>query len=255
MSSGGREDYFVDNRRLAVEDDNYLVLNEGRTYGSAIVSRTPVESFTLFFRPGLLQEIYSAVRAAPNKWLEHAPAGSNRLELSEHLRAPDEYVLPALKRIRHGVLHGATGSEWLEDQFAIVAERLLHAHATDFAGAARLSTVRASTRHEIVRRLNMGRDFLHSNYTRKVQIGEAAAAAAMSRFHFSRYFLQAFHCTPQEFLRRKRVAAAQRLLLTTSAPVDLVAARVGLATRSALFRAMREVAGVSPREWRYFLRS
>jgi AraC family transcriptional regulator len=251
MSSGGREDYFVDNRRLAVEDDNYLVLNEGRTYGSAIASRAPVESFTIFFRPGLLQEVHNAIRATPNSWLAREPTDRCNVELSEHLRTPDEHVLPALKRIRLGVLQGPTGPEWLEYQFSIVAERLLRAHARDLAGAERLSAVRASTRHEILRRLNLGVDFLHSNYTCNLQIGEAAAAAAMSRFHFSRYFAQAFHCTPQEFLRRKRVAAAQRLLLTTSLPVDLVAARVGLATRSTLFRAMREVAGVSPYEWRY----
>jgi AraC family transcriptional regulator len=251
MSRAGREDYFVDNRRLAVEDDNYLVLNEGRTYSSAIVSHTPVESFTIFFRPGLLQEVHAAVCAAPNEWLEQKPTRGVGVELSEHLRTPDHSVLPALKRIRLGVLQGATGPEWLEDQFSTVAERLLQAHSTNHECAAQLSAIRASTRHEILRRLNLGADFLHSNYTRNVLIGEAATAAAMSRFHFSRYFLQAFHCTPQAFLRRKRVAAAQRLLSTTSAPIDVVATRVGLATRSALFRAMREVVGVSPSEWRY----
>jgi AraC-like DNA-binding protein len=250
MSLGGREDYFVDNRRLAVEDDNYLVLNEGRCYGSSIVARAPVESFTIFFRPGLLQEVYASLRDAPSCWLERSPQSKADIELSEHLRAPDRSVLPVLKFIRLGVLQGAADAEWLEDHFSVVAERLLRAHAADLASATRLSALRNGTRQEIMRRLRLGADYLQSHYTRDVSIGEAAAAAAMSRFHFSRLFQQAFRHTPQDFLRRKRVAAAQRLLLTTSAPAEHVAERVGLATRSALFRAMRDIAGTTPREWR-----
>ena len=32
---GGREMYFIDHRSVAVDDDNFLILNDGRTYGSA----------------------------------------------------------------------------------------------------------------------------------------------------------------------------------------------------------------------------
>src|SRR5678815_340150 len=53
----GSEIYFVDQRRVAVSDDTFLVLNEGRTYASSLNSATDTYSFSIFFRPGLCEEV------------------------------------------------------------------------------------------------------------------------------------------------------------------------------------------------------
>ena len=41
---GGPESYFVDNKRLTVNDDTFLILNDGRTYSSSIRTSGPVTS-------------------------------------------------------------------------------------------------------------------------------------------------------------------------------------------------------------------
>ncbi len=250
MASGGSEEYFVERRRVAVDDDSYLVLNEGRIYGSSIAARVPIESFCVFFRPGLMAEVGAALPLREGAILEPLPHAAAAVELSEHLRLLDTTVAPVLRFIRWGVLQGASGDEWLEDQFTLLAERVWLTHSKALAAASAFAQLRAATRREILRRLHLGADFLLSNYRRDVRVAEAAAAAAMSRFHFSRMFREAFACTPQEYLRRKRVAVAQRLLRQSARSVDEVADHVGLGTRSALFRAMRAVAGTTPRAWR-----
>lgn len=250
MASSGAEEYFIERRRVAVDDDSYLVLNEGRIYGSSIAARAPIESFCLFFRPGLIAETQAALRLQNAAVLDRPDPATSAVELSEHLRPCDAVVTPVLRFIRFGVLQGASGDEWLEDQFTLLAERLLRVHSNCTAAAPQFALLRASTRHEVVRRLHLGADFLSAHYQRDVRVAEAAAAAAMSRYHFSRMFREAFACTPQEYLRRKRVAVAQRLLRDTNRSVDEVAECVGLTTRSALFRALRAIAGTTPREWR-----
>src|SRR5262245_33257135 len=42
---GGRERYCLDSRTTAVDDDSYLILNDLRTYASALESEGPMHSF------------------------------------------------------------------------------------------------------------------------------------------------------------------------------------------------------------------
>ena len=60
MAFGGQERYFIDGRSVAVDDDSYLVLNDDRRYGSSIESTAEVESFSIFFRPGFMEEMLGA---------------------------------------------------------------------------------------------------------------------------------------------------------------------------------------------------
>jgi hypothetical protein len=48
VATGGSEDYFVDGRRLRVDDHTFLVLNDGRRYASLINALQPVHSFSVF---------------------------------------------------------------------------------------------------------------------------------------------------------------------------------------------------------------
>ena len=69
-SWGGPEDYLLESRRLTVDENRLLILNEGATYGSRIASRLPVLSMGVFFRPGLAPEMQAALRqTARNGWI------------------------------------------------------------------------------------------------------------------------------------------------------------------------------------------
>src|SRR5438034_4024 len=144
---GGSEDYFIDGRRVAVDDDTFLILNDSRTYASRLRSRTPRELF---------------------------------------------------------------------------------------------------------RRLELCVDFIHAHYTRPVTLREIAAAAHLSPYHCLRVFKAVHASTPTEYLKNRRLSAAERLLRDTRMRVDEVAARVGFQNRTTLFRHMRRVRGVAPSEVRRF---
>ena len=61
LARGGRERYFVDGRSIAVDDDSFLILNDNRTYASRFESNVELESFSIFFRPGMAEEVYGAL--------------------------------------------------------------------------------------------------------------------------------------------------------------------------------------------------
>src|ERR1700704_3268691 len=84
---GGREECFIDGRRISLDDDTFLILNEGRIYASRLHSRLPVSTFSIFFRPHMAEEVLLAMQSTPEQALEHPDMKADApIEFSEHVR-------------------------------------------------------------------------------------------------------------------------------------------------------------------------
>lgn len=81
-----------------------------------------------------------------------------------------------------------------------------------------------------------------------------AARAALSPRHFTRAFRQATGTTPHKWLLNQRLALAQRLLETTSLPVDQVAASAGFGSPAAMRLQFQQALDTSPTAYRQTFR-
>ena len=242
---GGAEDYFIDGRRVAVDDDTFLILNDGRIYGSCLHSRRPVTSFTIFFRPGMAEDVARCHTLAPERLLEE-PAAGLPVEFSEQLRPHDRLITPVLRFILRHVESGLTDEAWYEDQLYFLLQRMQVLHRNDLAAAQLIPTSRPSTRRELFRRLGLCVDFINTHYMRQVGLAEIAAAAHLSPYHCLRVFKSLHGVTPVCYLNNRRVRAAERLLRSTDVSVDEIALRVGFESRTSLFRHIKRLHGVAP---------
>lgn len=248
---GGTERYFIDNRALSVDDDNYLIFNDRRTYASTIHSVRPVRTFSIFFRPGFAEEVLGGMLTPQDRILDRCGEPQRKsVEFAEHLRTHDRIVTPVLRYIAFHVQQGVDDEAWYEEQLSFLLERMLSSHRLSTRAIQSLPASRSSKRLELYRRLGWGRDFIHSNYQRQITIDDMAAAACLSKYHFIRLFHALDGVTPYRYLQRKRVAAAQRLLSTTKLSHVEIAEQVGFDHRSTLFRQMRHQTGRSARQWR-----
>jgi AraC family transcriptional activator FtrA len=82
-----------------------------------------------------------------------------------------------------------------------------------------------------------------------------AARSALSPRQFTRQFRQATGTTPHRWLLTQRLALAQRLLETTSLPVDQVAASAGFGTPAAMRLQFQQALDTSPAAYRQTFRS
>lgn len=247
----GEERYFIDNRTLTVDDDNYLILNDRRTYASSIRSARPVHSFSIFFRPGFAEEVLGGMLTPQDRILERGgEAPARPVEFAEHLRPHDRIVTPVLRYISFHIDQGVDDEAWYEEQLSFLLERMLSSHRLTTRAVQSLAASRSGKRQELYRRLGWGRDFIHSNYQRPITIDDMARAACLSKFHFIRLFHALEGVTPYRYLQRKRVAAAQRLLSTTQLTHVEIAEQVGFDHRSTMFRHIRRVTGRSGRQLR-----
>jgi len=107
---------------------------------------------------------------------------------------------------------------------------------------------------ELFRRLCRSRDFLAAGLDQPLRLADAAREAGLSPYHYHRLFARTFGETPHEFLTRRRIDRAKRLLVREELPVTEVCLAVGyesLGSFSSLFRSM---VGYSPSEFQRGLR-
>lgn len=247
MAGAGHESYFVDGRELRVDDDCYLVMNDGATYGSAISPKRAVNSFTVFFRPRLAEEVLATLVTPEDRLLSSPDELPPAVEFSQALRPHDQHVSPVMRHIKERVAAGVDDEIWLEEQLGLLARRLLDAHRSDLHTVTSIQVRKRSTRLEIFRRVTLATDFIHAHYKRPLSNEDLARIATLSPFHFIRAFRSVHRTTPYRFLQAKRACVAVRLLKKTDLPVTEIAARVGFDDRASLFRCVRMVYGSSPR--------
>jgi AraC family transcriptional regulator len=248
---GGRESYYIDGRHVAVDDETYLILNDARSYSSRLRNRTPITSFSVFFRPGMAEDIARTADKSQESLLDDPCAKAERtLEFSEHARRHDRQITPVLRFIYQHVNAGITDEAWYEEQLYFLLHRMIALRGRDRRVTHLIPATRPSTRTELFRRVGLGVDFINTHFADPIGLREIAAAASLSPFHCLRIFKTVHGVTPNVFLNERRLQAAERLLRGSKCSLDEVASRVGFHCRTTLFRQMKRSRGVSPTEMR-----
>lgn len=246
---GGAEYCELPERTVAVDDCNFLIVNHGRSYSTSIRSTQPVESLAICFHSEFVEQVCDAQSVS----IEHALDGDAQPRLPEFIEClypHDRTVSPVLRFIRAHLARGVTDEAWYEEQLIFLLARMLGHRDRVCADIDRLALVRRPTRREVYRRVALATDFLHTHYTREIDLSTLARMACLSKYHFLRLFTLVHGVTPRTYLQRKRTSVAARLLETTQMTSNEIAASVGFGNESTLLRQMRRWTSLTPRQVR-----
>lgn len=231
-------------RAVTLRESTYLFLPPETPYRVSIDEESGAETACLFFP----REMLAAVRpaAAAEALLDEESRGG---EAGWHIGmcAADAMALDRLVRL---VVHGAPASgEQIDDLMLSDVPRLFAASLG--VPSWRLQAARASTRHELARRVSMGRDFLVDQLSEPLDLRAAARAAGLSPFHFHRSFRTLFGVPPLRYVTERRLERAAFLLRHSSLPVTDVCYRVGYESLGSFSRAFAQRFGRSPGRFRH----
>jgi AraC family transcriptional regulator len=67
---------------------------------------------------------------------------------------------------------------------------------------------------------------------------------------FDRQFKESFGCTPHQYVIRRRIERAQRLLLMSNDPLSQIAGECGFVNQSHLSNLFHKIVGEPPGRWR-----
>jgi AraC-like DNA-binding protein len=100
------------------------------------------------------------------------------------------------------------------------------------------------------RHLLKAKDLADARYMEPLDVDDLAAAAGLSRAHFSREFRREFGETPHAYLLTRRLERAAALLRTTDHSVVEICLSVGLTSVGSFTTSFRRMFGMTPTEYR-----
>jgi len=116
--------------------------------------------------------------------------------------------------------------------------------------AEKLNFANQSTRNEILKRLNMAKDYMYTNYNKNIMLEELSKHACLSVNHLLRTFKQAFGISPHQFLIQLRLQRARILLKTTHYSINEIVCMVGFECPSSFIRLFKTKYIVTPQKYR-----
>ncbi len=243
--------YRADRAWFAVNEMGYLILNDQQSYEIHIDSPTRVESFIIYFPRNWAEQVLASLTLSPEKLLdEPQQMPKQQTRFFERFTPHDGLVSPILTALRRAHKSGPLPDLWVEQKLRQLLARMLQAQNDALCESDALPAQRASTREELWRRLNRGRDFIHARFESSLTLPEIASAACLSPFHFSRGFKAVFQMTPHEYLSACRVERTKFLLERTELPVTEICFGVGFESLGSFSSWFTRLTGSSPRAWR-----
>ncbi|MGE5696284.1 MAG: helix-turn-helix transcriptional regulator [Candidatus Sericytochromatia bacterium] len=100
------------------------------------------------------------------------------------------------------------------------------------------------------RYLLRAKDLVDSRYAEPITVDDLAAAAGLSRAHFSRMFTRTFGESPRAYLQSRRLERAAALLRYTDRSVADICVMVGLASVGSFTTSFTRVYGMPPAAYR-----
>ena len=100
------------------------------------------------------------------------------------------------------------------------------------------------------RYLQRAKDLVDARYAEPITVDDLAAAAGLSRAHFSRMFTRTFGESPRAYLQTRRLERAAALLRHTDRSVADICVMVGLASLGSFTSSFARVYGLPPAAYR-----
>lgn len=242
--------YETRHTRYRVTPDSVVVLNHGQQYALDVYPRAPTETLAVFFQPGFVEHVAAASAHSAEELLDEPDPAVAPLDFCERSHAVGERLRAALAALHRAIATPGHEPMRLEQPFFSLAEQLLALRGHDRRETEALASLRASTRHELFRRLHHARDYLESCFGDPLSVADLAGIACLSPYHFQRSFREAFGVSPGRYLQRKRLDVAAHLLATTDRAITAIALDVGYTSPGTFSARFRRQHGASPRTWR-----
>jgi len=248
---GGREFYHFGNRALAVEDSNFLILNEGAVYSSSIESKKPTESFTLNFTGQNIREVFASMVSGKAAQLDnpfdHSPGAP---AFVEKLYPHNEYLSHILLKIRKMVRENEQDDQLYLELLYTTLENMTLLYNNTCLEIKNYGAARRSTNEEMYKRLNLAKDYMDSCFSENISLHHLSRICFLNPHYLLRQFRKFYNITPHQYLMNRRLRETEQLLLKTDTPITELAKMVGFFDLSSFSKLFKRYSGLSPEKFR-----
>jgi len=189
----GSEYYKSGNHFYEVNENNYLIFNEGKHYSSYIFSETTVESFTINFSAAFEKKVLNSLLNSGEKLLDNFEHEQNRkTEFIERLYPHDKIISPVLLKLYKQSIYDNPDNNLIDEIYNELLEKLMLLQKNISGEVQKIKAIKSSTKVELYKRLHYAKDYIDSCYTSSITLEQLASIAFLNSTYFLRTFKKKF---------------------------------------------------------------
>ena len=246
----GEEWYGIDNRAVAVRPGQFLVLNNDQTYSCQIREGEGARVLSVFFEKDFAAAVFHDMLYNEERLLERAGYDVGVPEFFQTLHPVDQDLNRKLVALVDQLAVEGYDRSNTDEHLVFLLRYLVGTFKKETRLKDQVSAVKASTKSEIVRRLCIAKDILHSDFRQPLDLGGLGRVVCLSTPQLIRQFKTVFGQTPYQYLVAIRLEHAAKKLRTSDVLVNELAWHCGFNDASAFGRAFRKTYGLSPERYR-----
>ena len=253
MVFSGNTTYTLGKRQLNLYPDSFLAINQGTTFSSKVDSSIPVSNLSISFAPSFLSDFYKTQRKTHKELLDDP---FNMEEISDSFFL--ETIYPFAGDMKYNIMHLKQQLEQEAPDDLLINEYLHHClinyhkvYNKEVADKSeKLNFLNNSTKVEILRRLTFAKEFINSNYNKKLELDDIAQSACLSVNHLLRTFKQAYGKSPHQYLIQVRIDRSKYLLKNTNYTINDIVEIIGFECPSSFIRLFKSLNRTTPGKYR-----
>ncbi|WP_420582674.1 helix-turn-helix domain-containing protein [Reichenbachiella sp.] len=241
LNLAGKSQVTCDQKSVQLNTDTYLLSNHGQHYDLLINEKQSTETFNIHFGEKLYQDTIHTLTKSDDQLLDEPCTQVIKFNqcVRTHFRGPQFNTLVEKVQANYQ-------NEEKESSLFDLLSYLLIENNKQLRQTENLFSVRSATKEELIKRIYLSVDFIHSNFNKPITLDQLAEVAMLSKFHFLRTFKSIFKVSPHQYIKQIRLQKAIALIKEDQLPLYLVAQQVGIENGSSLSRMMYQLTGQRP---------
>ncbi|WP_096186043.1 helix-turn-helix domain-containing protein [Evansella halocellulosilytica] len=247
--SNGKARYKTNQGFFVVEENRYLLLNEG-SYTISIDEKKVVESFCVFFKRGFAAEVFHSLNESNDRLLTDPFKDFSSIEFFEKTYHKKKTLDAQLETFKHVIHCLEVNSVGYEEQFHRLIQLVLYDHFHSYKEVESLKAIRHSTREELFKRISIAHDYIRAYFDTPIKLHDIAQIACLSPNHLLRTYAQLYGKTPHQHISKFRVQKAKHLLAKRDDTMTDITFKVGFENPVSFSKMFKQHVGMSPKEYR-----
>jgi len=240
----GQSAVTVDRYRVSLPPGTFFLSNAGQFY-TLEIGKTSTETANIHFGETFSAGAFRSLARTPDQLLENESNDAIPSFYNRVIRADATFQHLLQSALRPEI------SPMEEEQVLFdILGHLLEKESQLRKQVDQLKALKHSTKSEIMRRLLLATDYLHSVTDSQPELDDLARISCLSKFHFLRLFKIAFGQTPHQFLTTLKLQQAKALLQHSQQEVKTIATSLGYKDASTFSRQFHQHIGVYPSQFR-----
>lgn len=249
LSLAGTEYYKINKKEFAVPEMKYLTATTPCDSLGYFESKTIVKGLCIDIDISLINQAYQVLSSGGVINLDDTLPGyfNSKNFFSSVYPVGSTELGRKLIDINSKIISKSFNPAFIDEEFFLQLAELAALH--EFENLNRLnslSSIKFSTKKEILKRLLTGKDFIDGNFRKSIDIKQIAAQCCLSEFHFFRSFKEVFGTSPHNYILNRRLNEAKELLNEQNYSIGEIAHICGFADIHSFSKSFKKNTGISP---------